>query len=82
VKYHSFAAVSCPSNQLCIAIDIADWGGSDTSSAVVSNNPTDAHSWNGTTIDEDQDVNGVACPSTQLCIAVDAAGRAIVGTSP
>jgi hypothetical protein len=84
VVTYSFAAVSCASNQLCVAIDTAfgvgDFG-YEGAEANVSTNPTDSGSWDDTGIQTSENVSAISCPSTRLCIAVDDSGLAVVGTS-
>jgi hypothetical protein len=67
-------AVSCPTSQLCVAVD-------DGGNVLVSTEP-DANSWSGP---ENIDANGldsVSCASSSLCVAVDEAGQAFVSNDP
>lgn len=75
------SSVSCPSAQLCVAVDaIAGYA--------FTGNPTDPSSWTATKIDSpltglnlgQTSLTGVSCSPSGPCVAVDASGNAIVGT--
>jgi hypothetical protein len=77
----SVSSVSCPSTQLCVAVDkIAGYA--------FAGNPTDPSSWTATKIDSPLVSHGVppvsltsvSCPPSGPCVAVDAVGNAIVGS--
>ncbi|HEY2767716.1 MAG TPA: hypothetical protein VGI76_05630, partial [Solirubrobacteraceae bacterium] len=74
---HSLRAISCPSLELCVAVD-------DAGRAVLSTHPAadSAGSWSVFAIDGSRALTSISCPSVALCIAVDEAGRAIVSTNP
>jgi hypothetical protein len=78
VSYYPLAAVSCASNQLCVAL--ANSSTDEPSEALMSSNPTDGGSWSATDIDDDDYVSAVSCPSTQLCVVGNQSAEAIIGT--
>jgi hypothetical protein len=80
VSQGSVSSISCPSTQLCAAVDkIAGYA--------FTGNPTDPSSWTATKLDTPlagfnfgpTSLTGVSCPSSGPCIAVDAIGKAFVG---
>src|SRR5437667_953082 len=79
----SLVGVSCPSSNLCVAID-------DHGNAVSSSNPTGgAVAWNVTNVDGSVGPNAsgprltaVSCPSSVLCVAVDTSGNVVTSTNP
>jgi hypothetical protein len=80
-------SISCPSTNLCVAVDGAG-------NVITSTDPTGgAAAWTVARFDPSTTQNntdnaggvlvrGVSCPSTGLCVAVDAAGNALVSTGP
>lgn len=75
------SAVSCPSTQLCVAVD-------DVAGYAFAGDPTEPNSWTATKIDTPLvdplvrgpgALTGVSCWLSGLCVAVDAAGKMIVG---
>lgn len=73
---HAPAAVSCPSESLCVAVDGGGevWTTSDPAAA--------APAWAGTPVDPGRALTGVSCPSSGLCMAVDGAGNVLYSASP
>jgi hypothetical protein len=80
--------VSCPSRDLCIAVD---WLGN----AVISSNPSGGSSaWKVVHVDGPNCVvdpqnayascflSSVSCPTTSFCVAVDEFGKVVTSTSP
>ena len=67
--------LSCPSVNLCVAVD----GAGD---AIVSTDPAGpAPTWTVTPIDA-QPLVGVSCPSAGLCVAIDRQGGTVTSTNP
>jgi hypothetical protein len=72
----SLTAVSCPSRELCVAVD-------KSGRAVVSIDPAAASPlWTGASIDFGTAIASVSCASPSLCVAVDAAGHALTSAHP
>jgi hypothetical protein len=70
------SAISCPSESLCVAVDV---GGN----VLTSTDPSAAvPSWTPTTIDPGQELTSVSCASRTLCVAVDGKGDAFASTDP
>jgi hypothetical protein len=87
VSSNYLLAVSCPSNNLCIAVDILG-------NAVISTNPSGGSSaWKVVHIDGPNCVvdpetyascflSAVSCPTTSFCVAVDEFGKVVTSTKP
>jgi hypothetical protein len=70
------ASISCPSVELCIAVD-------EHGRAVRTTDPTSPRpTWSAPEAIDDERLSGVSCPSASMCVAVDDAGRAIVSHDP
>jgi hypothetical protein len=73
---NNLVSVSCPTTQLCVAVD-------DGGDAVTSTNPTGgASAWSIVDVDESNSINAVSCPTATLCVAVDNAGQVLISTNP
>jgi hypothetical protein len=72
----SLSAISCPSRELCVAVD-------KSGHAIASADPTASSPvWKSASIDPGASIDSVSCPSTGLCVAVDDAGHALLSTAP
>jgi hypothetical protein len=77
---HKLQAISCPTAELCVAVDSAGRAVIGTRTGA-----TTAYSWSWSTpftIDGAGEPTAVSCASTALCVAVDGSGNVIVGTDP
>jgi hypothetical protein len=77
---HALQAISCPTAELCVALDSAGRAVVGTRAGA-----TTAYLWSWSTpftIDGTGEPTAVSCPSTALCVAVDSKGDAIVSTDP
>ena len=69
-------AVSCPSESLCVAGDVAG-------NILSSTNPTGGPAaWTSAAVSSNQSIHGVSCPTTLLCVAGDWAGNILTSTDP
>lgn len=72
----SLSGISCPSGELCVAVDR---GGR----VLQSTDPTaDAPNWSAPTQIDGNALTAVSCPTQSLCVATDAAGRALTTSDP
>jgi WD40-like Beta Propeller Repeat len=70
------AAVSCPSESLCVA-------GDQAGNILSSSNPTGGPAaWTSASASPNQSIHGVSCPTTSLCVAGDSAGDILTSTDP
>jgi hypothetical protein len=77
----SLSAISCPSANLCLAVDTE--GGGPPSGVLTSTDPTaGTGAWSRTDADPSARLKGVSCPSVSLCVAVDDAGDIITTHEP
>lgn len=68
--------LSCPSTQLCVAVD-------GTGNVFVSTSPTlPDGAWHGADIDGANALSGISCPTSSLCVAVDRAGNVLTSNDP
>jgi hypothetical protein len=68
--------LSCPSTQLCVAVD-------GSGEVMVSTSPTLAGgAWQGADVDGVIALSGISCPSSSLCVAVDRAGNVLTSADP
>ena len=77
---NSLRGVSCPTADLCVAVDSAN-----PSNVLTSTNPTGgAGTWGADPVGISgfQSFSAVSCPSASLCVAVDGAGVAYSSTDP
>jgi hypothetical protein len=77
VALDGFAAVSCPSQQECIAVD--ESGRVFSTNHPLSKNPA---AWKITRIETTDQLSGIACPSTTLCIVTDESGNVFYSHDP
>jgi hypothetical protein len=69
-------SISCPSESLCVAGDIAG-------DLLVSTDPTGgAGAWTKVAVDSGPIITGVSCASTSLCVATDWRGNVIASNDP
>ncbi len=73
---HALRGISCPSAELCVAVD-----GSGRAMAGTRSSSLGGWSWSAFAID-DKPLSSVSCPSTTLCVAVDGEGRALLSAAP
>lgn len=67
--------ISCPSRQLCVAVDASG-------DVVTSTDPAGgAAAWTAVNVDTAA-LNGVSCPSVTLCVAGDGVGKVLTSTNP
>jgi hypothetical protein len=72
---NGLSGVSCPSNSLCVAIDLSG-------DVVTSGNPTGGSgAWTVTPV-AGLSLIGISCPTVGFCAAVDVDGHAFVSTNP
>ena len=69
-------AVSCPTSQLCVAVDAAG-------NVLFSTHPTrGAGSWSHPARIDGNELTGISCPTIHLCVAVDGNGNVVTSTAP
>jgi hypothetical protein len=69
-------AVSCPSESLCVAGDVAG-------NILSSTNPTGGlTAWSSAAVSPQQSIQSVSCPSISLCVAVGYIGNVLTSTDP
>jgi WD40-like Beta Propeller Repeat len=70
------AAISCPSESLCVA-------GDQAGNVLSSTNPTGGPpAWSTAAVSPNRSIRGVSCPTSSLCVAGDSAGDVLASTDP
>jgi len=73
---HAPSAVSCPTEALCVAVDLAG-------NLLTSTDPTaPAPSWSEGAVDAGQSLSSLSCAPAGPCVAVDGEGGAVASATP